>query len=311
MRRRHDRRRPTPHVSITRPGDADAAELGHHEEYPTHRGRPRSRPVKEVSPVTLKTPGSHTARLGLTSGSRPARDRTRPVGSRRASGRRRRRWQGRQDVHEERTPEWRSTTPGPGPRPGPGACRASSSPTPSRSSTTTSAAPRRASSVRLSAPDGFSVSLPTDTLSLGASQTGYLSAHVTSPASAADGNYALTATVVRAGTSSPTGSHTSYYKVYSADSTAPTLFWADPRPGIERHRQVVHHVRLGPRRPRRPEARAEPRRLLHVDDHVRQRLVHVQAVLLLGGQRPGRTRRPTRRRTGWGTSPPPRSTSPR
>jgi Bacterial Ig domain len=85
--------------------------------------------------------------------------------------------------------------------------------------------------VQLSGPDGFSVSLPTDTISLGASQTGYLWASVTSPASAADGNYALTATVTRAGTSSPTGSYTSYYKVYSTDGTAPTFFWATPGEG--------------------------------------------------------------------------------
>jgi Bacterial Ig domain len=85
--------------------------------------------------------------------------------------------------------------------------------------------------VRLSAPDAFSVSLPTDTVSLGASQTGSLWAHVTSPSSVTDGNYALSVTVVRAGTSSPTGSYTSSYKVYSADSTAPTLFWATPAAG--------------------------------------------------------------------------------
>jgi hypothetical protein len=85
--------------------------------------------------------------------------------------------------------------------------------------------------VQLSGPDGFSVSLPTDTISLGASQTGYLWASVTSPASAADGNYALTAMVTRAGTSSSTGSYTSYYKVYSTDGTAPTFFWATPGEG--------------------------------------------------------------------------------
>ena len=85
--------------------------------------------------------------------------------------------------------------------------------------------------VSLSAPDGFTVSLPTSTVSLGASQTASLWAYVTSPGAAADGSYPLTATVVRAGTSSPAGSYTSYYKVYSADSTAPTLFWATPAAG--------------------------------------------------------------------------------
>lgn len=85
--------------------------------------------------------------------------------------------------------------------------------------------------VHLSAPDGFSVSLPTNTVTLGSSQTGYLWATVTSPASAADGNYPLTATVVRAGTSSPAGTYTSWYKVYSTDTTSPTLFWATPGQG--------------------------------------------------------------------------------
>lgn len=85
--------------------------------------------------------------------------------------------------------------------------------------------------VRLTAPDGFSVSLPTDTVALASAQTGYLWATVTSPSTALDANYALTATAVRAGTSSPTASYTSYYKVYSSDTTAPTLFWATPGEG--------------------------------------------------------------------------------
>jgi hypothetical protein len=85
--------------------------------------------------------------------------------------------------------------------------------------------------VQLSTPDGFSVSLPSDTISLGAAQTGYLWAYVTSPATTADGNYPLTATVARAGASSPTSSYTSYYKVYSTDTTAPTFFWATPGEG--------------------------------------------------------------------------------
>jgi hypothetical protein len=80
-------------------------------------------------------------------------------------------------------------------------------------------------------PNGFSVSMPTTTISLKSSTSAYLWAYVTSPTTAADGAYPLTFTVTRAGTSSPSSSYTSYYKVYSSDSTAPTLFWNNPGQG--------------------------------------------------------------------------------
>jgi hypothetical protein len=80
-------------------------------------------------------------------------------------------------------------------------------------------------------PNGFSVSMPTNTISLKSSTSAYLWAYVTSPTTAADGDYPLTFTVTRAGTSSPSSSYTSYYKVYSSDSTAPTLFWNNPGQG--------------------------------------------------------------------------------
>jgi hypothetical protein len=57
--------------------------------------------------------------------------------------------------------------------------------------------------VTLSAPDGFSVSMPTSTITLKSASTGYVWAYVTSPVTAAAGNYPLTVTVERAGSSSP------------------------------------------------------------------------------------------------------------
>lgn len=79
----------------------------------------------------------------------------------------------------------------------------------------------------MSAPSGFSVSIPQSTITLNSASTGYLWAYVTSPSGIADGDYPLTVTVQRAGTSSATTS-TSSYKVYSSDTAAPTLFWPNP-----------------------------------------------------------------------------------
>jgi hypothetical protein len=83
--------------------------------------------------------------------------------------------------------------------------------------------------VRLSAPSGFTVSLSTDTVTLNSASSAYLWGYVTSPATAADGDYPLTATVERAGTSSPPA--TSDYKVYSSDTLAPKLYWMNPADG--------------------------------------------------------------------------------
>ena len=71
----------------------------------------------------------------------------------------------------------------------------------------------------------------TNTVSLKSSTSAYLWAYVTSPTTAADGNYPLTFTVTRAGTSGPSSSYTSYYKGCSSDSTDPTLFWNNPGQG--------------------------------------------------------------------------------
>ena len=126
-------------------------------------------------------------------------------------------------------PAPRSTTPGPGHRPARGACRASSSSTPSTSSTMTSAAARRPS--RSGSPrrtDSPSRCRPS-TITLNSASTGYVWAYVTSPTTAADGDYPLTVTVERAGSSSPAA--TSSYKVYSSDTVAPKLYWTNPSDG--------------------------------------------------------------------------------
>jgi hypothetical protein len=85
--------------------------------------------------------------------------------------------------------------------------------------------------VTLSAPDGFSVSPSSSTVTLNSGASGYVWASVTSPGSAADGNYALTATVDRAGSSSAASSGTSSYKVYSSDTVAPKVYWTNPSDG--------------------------------------------------------------------------------
>jgi hypothetical protein len=83
--------------------------------------------------------------------------------------------------------------------------------------------------VTFSAPAGFSVSTPSSTITLNSASSGYAWAYVTSPTTAADGSYPLTATVERAGTSSPAA--TSSYKVYSSDTAVPKLYWASPSDG--------------------------------------------------------------------------------
>jgi hypothetical protein len=83
--------------------------------------------------------------------------------------------------------------------------------------------------VKMSAPSGFSVSMPSSTITLNSASTGYVWANVTSPVTASDGDYPLTVTVERAGTPSPATS--SWYKVYSTDTLAPKLYWMSPSDG--------------------------------------------------------------------------------
>ena len=84
--------------------------------------------------------------------------------------------------------------------------------------------------VKMSAPSGFSVSMPSSTITLSSASSAYVWAYVTSPAAAADGNYPLTASVQRAGAPA-TSSGTSYYKVYSSDTVAPMVYWTNPSDG--------------------------------------------------------------------------------
>jgi hypothetical protein len=83
--------------------------------------------------------------------------------------------------------------------------------------------------ISFSAPDGFSVSMPSTTITLNSASSGYVWASVTSPTTASDGDYPLTATVERAGSSSAAA--TSWYKVYSSDTVAPRIYWASPSDG--------------------------------------------------------------------------------
>jgi hypothetical protein len=83
--------------------------------------------------------------------------------------------------------------------------------------------------VSASAPNGFAVSIPTNSITLNSNSSAYLPAYVTSPTWAVDGDNPLSVTVQRAG--SPDASTTTYYKVYSSDGTVPTLFWVNPGDG--------------------------------------------------------------------------------
>jgi Big-like domain-containing protein len=84
--------------------------------------------------------------------------------------------------------------------------------------------------MKVSAPSGFTVSVPTSTVSLRAGSSVYLMAYVTSPGVIADGGYPLTVTVTRSGTGAAT-SQVTYYNVYSSDSAAPTLWYNNPADG--------------------------------------------------------------------------------
>jgi len=86
--------------------------------------------------------------------------------------------------------------------------------------------------VSVTAPAGFVVSPASTTVSVASgSSSAYLSVYVTSPTSAADGNYPVMATVTRQGDASPSSSFASSYMVYSTDTSAPTLFWENPGEG--------------------------------------------------------------------------------
>jgi hypothetical protein len=123
--------------------------------------------------------------------------------------------------------------------------------------------------VTVSAPNGFSVSFPTSTISLRSGSSGYLWAYVTSPSVIANGDYPLTVTVQRAG-STDAASTTSWYKVYSSDSVKPTLYWPSPGDGTTISGRYYNIAVSAKRRPRRQAHRPLPPRepQPRVDDSV-------------------------------------------
>ncbi len=85
--------------------------------------------------------------------------------------------------------------------------------------------------INIKAPNGFTVELPATSISVSASNSKYVYAYVTSPVATADGDYALTVTVTRSGSTFNTGSTDTKYRVYSSDSVSPTLYWPSPDAG--------------------------------------------------------------------------------
>ena len=85
--------------------------------------------------------------------------------------------------------------------------------------------------VSMSAPSGFSVSIPSATITLNSGSSGYVWATVTSPNPVADGDYPLNVTVTRSGSTDAAGPFASQYKVYSSDSAAPRLYYPNPWDG--------------------------------------------------------------------------------
>jgi hypothetical protein len=82
----------------------------------------------------------------------------------------------------------------------------------------------------VSAPSGFTVSVPTSSFSLRAGSSTYLWAYVTSPQVIGDGSYPLTVTVTRSANAAAV-SQVTYYDVYSSDSAPPTLWYNNPADG--------------------------------------------------------------------------------
>lgn len=85
--------------------------------------------------------------------------------------------------------------------------------------------------VGITAPQGFTVSLPTNSVTVKSGGIGYLTGYVTSPTSVADGDYTITPTVVRNSTGVAGNSQNNFYKVYSSDTSNPTMFWNNPSEG--------------------------------------------------------------------------------
>jgi hypothetical protein len=85
--------------------------------------------------------------------------------------------------------------------------------------------------VKLVAPSGFAVSIPVPTVTLNSGSNVYVSAHVSSPSVIADGDYPVQISVQRVGDPTWYGPSANYYKVYSSDTIAPSLYWNSPWEG--------------------------------------------------------------------------------
>ncbi len=91
--------------------------------------------------------------------------------------------------------------------------------------------------LNVAAPSGFVVSNPATTVTVNSASQAFLTIYVTSPVSIADGTYPITLTVTRSA-SPTTGTNSTSYKVYSIDTTAPSVYWTNPSDG-----QIVSTVK--------------------------------------------------------------------
>jgi Bacterial Ig domain len=80
-------------------------------------------------------------------------------------------------------------------------------------------------------PSGFTMDMPTTSLSIKSSSFALLHLHVTSPATTADGDYAFQEKVWRDLDPSSEGFGNSIYKVYSKDTQPPVFGWWSPADG--------------------------------------------------------------------------------
>ncbi|HEX4774083.1 MAG TPA: hypothetical protein VH234_01030 [Candidatus Saccharimonadales bacterium] len=82
------------------------------------------------------------------------------------------------------------------------------------------------------APSGYQVSVPVSSITLAPNSRAYPFVYVTSPTTATDGDNPIVFTLQRSGTSNQTASNTSYYKVYTTDTTPPTMYYSNPYDGL-------------------------------------------------------------------------------
>lgn len=85
--------------------------------------------------------------------------------------------------------------------------------------------------IGITAPAGYTVSMPSNSISLASESSSLLYAYVTSPANAVASTNPITATITRASNGQTGTGFTSYYMVYTSDTTAPTLYVPNPSNG--------------------------------------------------------------------------------